>query len=241
MNLSVSEVSRLCGVSVRTLHYYDQIGLLAPDGVTQAGYRQYDREAIDRLQRILLLRELDFPLAEIPAMLEAADPKELLQKQRELLQMKKQRLERIIALCSQLIEGKEVTDMNAFDESQINQTRKQYAEEAKQKWGQTDAYRESEQRTAAYTKADWQSATKEADDIFAAFAALRGQSPAGDAVQALVSRWQQHITARYYPCTDEILQSLGQMYVADERFRQNIDRFGEGTAQLMSDAIAARG
>lgn len=240
MSLSVSEVSRLCGVSVRTLHYYDQIGLLSPDGVTEAGYRQYDRQSLDRLQRILLLRELDFPLGEIPAMLAAADPKELLQKQRELLLMKQRRLARIIALCDQLIEGKEETSMNAFDSHDIENTRKQYAEEARQKWGQTEAYQESEKRTASYGKTDWETAQQEADGIFADFAALRGQAVTSAPVQSLVTRWQQHITARYYPCTDEILKSLGQMYMADERFRQNIDRFGEGTAQLMSDAIAAR-
>ncbi len=240
MSMSVSEVSRLCGVSVRTLHYYDQIGLLSPDAVTEAGYRQYDKPAIARLERILLLRELDFSLSEIPALLAAADPKELLIKQRELLQMKVRRLERIIALCDQLIDNKEERDMSAFDNSELKKQRKQYAEEARKKWGQTAAYQESEKRTAAYNKADWDAAQQEADDIFAAFAALRGQDAAAAPVQALVTRWQEHITARYYPCTDEILKSLGEMYMADERFRQSIDRFGEGTAQLMSDAIAAR-
>ena len=128
---------------------------------------------------------------------------------------------------------------DAFDRSEIDRQRDAYAEEARERWGGTDAYAESAKRTAGYGKEQWAAIQQEADAIFTGFAALRGRTPDDPDVQALVARWQAHITAHYYACTKEILAGLGQMYAADERFTQNIDRAGAGTAQLMSDAIAA--
>lgn len=129
-------------------------------------------------------------------------------------------------------------EFKPFDTSEIDAMREQYAEEAKARWGNTEAYRESTKRAAKWTEADKARLQKESDEIFSAFAALVGTDAADARVQALVSRWKAFISQSYYDCTNEILAGLGQMYLADERFAKNLDAFGAGTAQLMSDAIA---
>ena len=129
-------------------------------------------------------------------------------------------------------------EFKPFDTSEIDALREQYAEEAKARWGNTDAYRESTKRAAKWTEADKKRMEAESGEIFSGFAALVGTDPADARVQTLVARWKAFISESYYDCTDEILAGLGQMYVADERFMKNIDKFGAGTAKLMSDAIA---
>ena len=130
-------------------------------------------------------------------------------------------------------------EFKPFDTSEIDSLRNQYAEEAKARWGETEAYRESAWRTAKYSAEDFARIQEQSNDLFREFAALVGASPSDERVQALVKRWQTLISESYYFCSDEILEGLGQMYVADERFTKNLDKFGAGTAQFMSDAIAA--
>ena len=129
-------------------------------------------------------------------------------------------------------------EFKPFDTGEIDKLREQYAAEAKARWGGSDAYRESEARESKRSKADQAQVFAQSGEIFAAFAGLVGTTPANAEVQSLVQRWQAFITANYYDCTNEILAGLGQMYVADVRFTQNIDRYGAGTAELMSQAIA---
>ena len=119
---------------------------------------------------------------------------------------------------------------------------KNYEAEAHKRWGNTDAYREHEQKTKGYTKEKWAEANDGLMAIFAEFAACKssGADIDSSATQALVAKLQAHITANYYTCTDEILAGLGKMYVADERFKKNIDKYGEGTAEFASEAIAAK-
>ena len=118
---------------------------------------------------------------------------------------------------------------------------KNYETETSSRWGNTDAYHEHEQKTKNYTKEKWTEANDGLMAIFAEFAACmnRGVSADSAEAQALVAKLQAHITANYYTCTDEILSGLGKMYVADERFKKNIDKYGEGTAEFASEAIAA--
>ena len=129
-------------------------------------------------------------------------------------------------------------EFKPFDTGEIDKLREQYAAEAKARWGESDAYRESEARELGRSKADQAQVFAQSGEIFAAFARFVGTSPASAEVQALVERWQAFISANYYDCTPEILAGLGQMYVADARFTQNMDRYGAGTAKLMSEAIA---
>ena len=236
---TVRQVAELTGVSVRTLHYYDQIGLLKPDKVTDAGYRLYDDTALARLQRILLYREVELPLDEVRRLLaDETDRPRALAAQRELLSLRIERLQRLRALCERLMKGEPDMSFDAFDNTAIEQAKEKYREEARQRWGDTAAYQESEKKAAAYEKADWETIQKEENELFSAFPALRAQDATAPEAQALVRRWQEHITQRFYPCTREILQGLGQMYTADARFTENLDRFGAGTADFMSRAIA---
>ena len=238
--MKINEAARLAGVTERTLRYYDRIGLLRPSGMTDGGYRLYDGAAMERLQQILFFRELGFPLAQIREIMDSPgyDRDEALRRHRALLIAERDRLSGLIDLAERTLKGENDMSFDAFDRSGIDRQREAYAREARERWGGTDAYAESEKKTAGYSKEKWAAIQQEADEIFAAFAALRGHAPDDPAVQALVARWQAHITRHYYACTKEILAGLGQMYTADGRFMQNIDRAGAGTAQLMSDAIA---
>ena len=238
--MKINEAARLTGVTERTLRYYDRIGLLRPSGVTESGYRLYDADALRRLQQILFFRELGFPLAQIREIMDSPgyDKDDALRRHRLLLIAERDRLNGLIDLAERTLKGESDMSFDAFDRSGIDNQRDAYAKEARERWGNTDAYAESEQKTAGYGKEQWAAIQQEADAIFAAFAALRGHAPDEPGVQDLVARWQAHITRHYYACTKEILAGLGQMYTADERFMQSIDRAGAGTAQLMSDAIA---
>ena len=240
MRLQVSEMAKLCGVSVRTLHYYDEIGLLRPETAAGSGYRWYGAAEVSRMQQILFFRELDFPLKEIAAILSDPhyDRQQALERQMELLTMKRDRLDGLLRLLDQELKGETTMSFREFDRSDIEAHREKYAAEVKERWGGTEAYRESEARTAQYTKEDFDTQVQGMQAIFARFAALRGENPAVPEVQALVGEWQQFITDHYYNCTKEILAGLGQMYTADERFRENLDQNGKGTAEFMSRAIA---
>lgn len=231
---TVHEVSALTGVSIRTLQYYDRIGLLTPASRTDAGYRLYGEAELLRLQEILLFRELDFSLPEIRQILSspAYERSDALRRQIALLQAKKERLERLIELAGAVYEnGGHYMDFHAFD----NSSAEALAEEAKRRWGSTPEY-------AAFAEKTGADASETADafmELFAQFGAMRGTAPDDPEVQAQVRRLQDFISAHYYPCSDETLRGLGAMYTADERFRRNIDRAGgEGTAEFVSAAIA---
>lgn len=241
MRLSISEMAKLCGVSVRTLHHYDHIGLLHPETAADSGYRWYGAEDVERMQTILFFRELDFPLKEIRTILSDPqyDRQAALRQQKDLLTMKRDRLNALLRLLEDNLKGETNMSFREFDATEMEACRQKYAAEVRERWGGTEAYRESEARTAKNSGADWEEQTREMNDIFRGFAALRATDPAGPAACTQVKRWQAFITARYYPCSDEILAGLGQMYTADERFRENLDRFGQGTADFMSRAIAA--
>ena len=234
---TVKEVAARTGISVRTLHHYDAIGLLPPSRVTEAGYRLYDKNALARLQNILLFRELQFPLKDIKAILDAPnfDSAEALRQQIRLLELQRERLDTIIAHAYQ-IQKKGVNTMHfsAFDSTKLDT----YAAEAKKRWGHTDAYQEFTQKTANQSQ-DVQRATGDAlMDIFTEIGAIRHLSPASEEAQALVRKLQCFITEHYYTCTPQILRGLGMMYIAGDSMTENIDQAGgEGTAEFTHKAI----
>ena len=237
---TVKEVSKLTGVSVRTLHYYDEIGLLKPALVdAQNGYRFYDENSLLRMQEILFYRELDFSLKSILEILSSPDydKQKALAEQRKLLGLKKERLERIIDALDGATKGK--VTMTAFDNSDYETARKQYEVEAKQRWGETDAYKEHQEKTADYSKDKWQEVNDGLMEIFSKFAECMQNGYTADSheAQTLVKELQNYITENYYTCTKEILAGLGQMYVADERFKANINKNGNGTAEFVREAI----
>ena len=234
--MSVGEAAKACGVSVRTLHHYDAIGLVRPSVVSDAGYRLYDAQAIARLQTVLFYKELGFPLKDIARMMDSPsfDMRQSLKDHRSLLLLQRERLNQLIALVDATMGGEEMKKIQTT-QADIEQAKARYAQEAKERWGHTPEWRAQQSRQPS--PQEELSAAQHADAIFADFAALVGAAPDDPAVQALVARWQAHISQHHYPCCKEILGSLGEMYVADERFTANLDRFGPGTAQLMSDAI----
>ena len=238
MNMQIKEFAAFTGVSVRTLHYYDEIGLLTPARVDKStGYRYYDEHSLLRMQEILFYRELDFSLKSIGEILSSPhyDKNKALTEQRQLLTLKKERLERLIAAVDRAMEGEIV--MTAFD----NSTFETYKAEAKEKWGKTDAYKQHEEKTGNYSKKKWNDLAAGMDDIMAQFALCmkNGCSPVSEDAQQLVKALQSHITENYYNCTNQILAGLGQMYVADERFKNNIDKHADGTAAFICEAIAS--
>lgn len=240
--MTVGEMAALCGVSVRTLHYYDRIGLLRPEQVEENGYRRYGDASVRRLWQILFFRELGFPLREIGQILSAPDydAQQALRRQRQLLLLERERLERLLASLDAHLKGDKIMDFKGFDTKDADRARAEYAAEAKARWGNTDAWKESQRRDQSRTQEEQAALTEEMNAIFRRFAALAGTDPADPAVQAALENWRMFIDTHYYPCSEEILAGLGQMYVGDERFRQNLDRFGPGTAELMSAAIAVR-
>ena len=235
---TVNEVSKITGVSVRTLHHYDAIGLLKPTKVTAAGYRMYDDTAIGRLQSILLFRELQFPLKEIKSILDSPDfnPTEALTQQIELLELQYKRIGELISFARE-IKDKGVTTMSfeVFDKSEIEQ----YKAEAKAKWGDTQAYKEYEQKAATQSDLKSDEIANRLMTMFAEIGTLRQLSPSAREAQEKIAALQKFITDNYYVCTDEILNGLGQMYVDDERFKKNIDKAGgDGTAEFVRQAIS---
>ena len=235
--MTVKEASRLTGISIRTLQYYDKLGLL-PAMRTESGYRLYDDAALERLQQILLFRELEFPLRDIRIILDNPnfDRRKALSQQIELLTLKKQHLEDLIRLARTLqVAGGHTMQFKEFDTSRIDE----YTRRAKESWGDTPAYREFEQNAAERTVQESSDINNQLMALTAGFGALQNLPIDNPAVQAQAAKLQAFITEHYYTCTDEILEGLGKMYVADERFKKNIDKYGDGTAEFASEAIAA--
>ena len=232
MKMQIKEFAELTGVSVRTLHYYDEIGLLKPSEVdAQNGYRFYDEKSLERMQEILFYRELDFSLRTIAQILSSPDydKQQALTRQRKLLLAKKERLEQLINALDGLEKGEGFMKNNEYEK-----LKNEYAEEVRQRWGSTDAYKESQQRNTDFNKA-----AVLLDEVFEEFAELNrsGISPDNEAAKIQVEKLQRCITENFYTCTNEILAGLGQMYVADVRFKNNIDKHGEGTAEYVSQCI----
>ena len=238
--MTVHEVSRLTGVSIRALQYYDRIGLLPPAGHTEAGYRLYDAAALETLQQILLFRELEFPLKDIRRIIGSQDfdRQKALEQQIALLTMKKERLEGLIALARGIRDGKENDRMefDAFDNGRIEE----YAARARASWGATPEYREYEERSRDRSAADNADLGRRMMKIFTEFGAVRTGDPASPAAQALVRKLQAFISEHFYTCSDAVLLGLGKMYAAGGDYTENIDRHGgQGTADFVSRAIEA--
>lgn len=237
--MTVHEVSRRTGVSIRALHHYDRIGLLPPSDVTEAGYRLYDDTALERLQCILLFKELGFPLKEIRGILDSPvfDRNRALDQQIALLQMKKEHLENLIDLaCGIKMTGVKKLNFAAFDTKKIDE----YAKQAKETWGQTPAYREFQEKSAGRTKEQERQLSLELMGILAGFGRIQESDPAGEDAQERVRELKDFITRHYYTCTEEILLGLGSMYAGGGSMTENINAAGgSGTAEFAGRAIEA--
>lgn len=235
--MTVNEVRKLTGVSIRTLQYYDKIGLLHPTGYTGSGYRLYDDMALEKLQQILLFRELEFSLKKIKEIMSAPnfDRDKALEQQITLLQLKKERLENLITFARgiQLI-GVKTMDFSAFDTSKLDA----YAEQVKKQWGTTDAYQEFERKSRGRSVGTENAIAAGLMLIFEEFGKIRTSRPDAHEAQRLVKQLQRYISEHYYNCTPEILAGLGNMYAGGGAFTENIDAAcGDGTAAFAADAI----
>lgn len=235
--MTVKKVSDLTGVSVRTLQYYDKIGLLNPAELTDAGYRLYDDTALERLQQILLFRELEFPLKEIKAILDSPnfDSKKALSQQIELLELKKQHLENLINFARGIkMIGVRAVDFSAFDKTKIDE----YAKKAREQWSDTDAYKEFIEKTKDRTQEEDELLAEGFMSLFVEFGTMKNESPDSDKVQLQIKKIQDYITKHLYTCTDMILASLGKMYAGGGELTDNIDNScGNGTAAFVAKAI----
>ena len=236
---TVHEISDLTGLSIRTLQYYDKIGLLKPADHTESGYRLYDDDSLIRLQEIMLFRELEFPLKDIKDIINdpSFDKAKALEAQIELLRLKREHLDNLITFADKLRKkGGNNMSFDAFDKTKI----KEYAYKARETWGNTPAYKEYEEKSKGRTDADNAILGNDLMDIFIKFGAIRSEDPAAPGSRELVSKLQNFITEHYYKCTDEILAGLGQMYAAGGDFTENSDKAaGEGTAVFVNEAIKA--
>ena len=235
--LTVKQLAQKCGVSVRTLHHYDAIGLLKPAKTTEAGYRLYDEAALERLYLILLFQELGFRLKDIRGILDAPDfdRNRVLDRQIELLERKQRHLA-CIADMARGVRMMGVNDMkfDGFDGNKLDD----YAQQAKTLYGKTEAYREYEEKAKGRTTAQSDSVNAQVMDFFVRLGKLRGQSPDSEEVQNWVRDLQAFFTANFYTCTPEILMSLGQMYADGGAMTENIDAAGgEGTGAFAREAI----
>ena len=234
---TVNEVSKLTGVSIRTLQYYDQIDLLKPTEYTESGYRLYDDAALESLQQILLFRELEFPLKDIKDIITRSDfdKTKALDQQIELLELKKEHINNLLNLCRYLkTRGVRHLNFDAFDTKKIDE----YSKKAKEQWGETPEYKEYAEKSKGWTKEYESGLMADFSKLFEEFGRLKEMDPASDEVQAQVKKVQDFITKNMYTCSNDILYSLGTAYVGGGELQENIEKMGgKGTAEFVFNAI----
>ena len=246
MSYSVGQVAGLAGVTIRTLHHYDKIGLLSPSGRSAAGYRIYEEADLERLQQILFYRELEFALEEIATIVDdqRTDAVGHLRRQRGLLTERIERLRAMVAAIDHEMEAKTM-GIQLTPEERLEVfggfNPEDYAEEAEQRWGGTEAYRGSQRRVATYTKEDWLRIKAEEEEVRANLAAAfaTGSGPDSDEALAAAEAHRRHISKWFYDCSHETHRGLGEMYVNDERFRAHYDALTPGLAQFIREATHA--
>ena len=236
--MTVHEVSKLSGLSIRTLQYYDSIELLKPSDYTESGYRLYDDIALERLQMILLFKELEFPLKEIGKILDSPqfDKGKAIEQQIELLTLKKEHIENLLDLARGIkkIGVNNIMDFTAFDTKKIDE----YAAQAKESWGYTDAYKEYEKKSKGRTPEDNANIARDMMLIFTEFGGMKELDPGSEKAQKQVKKLQDFITDKMYKCTKEILSELGKAYSAPGEMKANIDKAGgDGTGEFVDKAI----
>jgi DNA-binding transcriptional MerR regulator len=244
--LTVGEVARLAGVTVRTLHHYDEIGLLRANGRSDAGYRRYADADLDRLQQILFYRELGFGLDEIKTVLEDGGTNRIghLRRQHAMLRDRIRRLERMSAAVEKALEA-DTMGINLTPEERLevfgDHDPEQYAAEVEERWGKTDAYRESARRASQYTKADWQRIKAEGAAAIDQVVAAMHAGKAADSAEAMAGAeaHRRQIHDNFYACSYEMHVGLAEMYLADPRFTATYEKIAPGLAQYLHDAIKA--
>lgn len=243
---SIGQIARIAGVTVRTLHHYDHIGLLHASERSAGGYRMYTDDDVERLQRILFYRELELPLDRIADLVDdpVTPPEVHLRRQRVDLVRKVERLNAVIDAIDKSMEARKMNiKLTAEERLEIfgDFLPEEYEDEAKERWGDTDAYKQSARRTSSYDKEQWLAIKTESDDINDRLIKAMHSGVASTDAQAmdLAEEHRQHITRWFYDCGYDIHRGLGQMYVADERFTKNYEDLAPGLSQYVSSAMIA--
>lgn len=244
--MNVGELARLAGLSVRTLHHWHEVGLLVPSERRRNGYRCYTADDVARLQQVLTYRELGFGLEEVRALLEDpdVDPLDHLRRQQDLLAERIARLQSVAALVARAVEGRSMDielDPHEIQEVFGDDDPKQHAAEARDRWGDSDAHRQSQARASRYSKQDWLEVQAEMQDVERRFAGamVAGEPAEGAVARGLAKEHRQHICRRFYDCDLDLHRSLADLYVSDDRFTAHYERVAPGLAQYVHDAVHA--
>ncbi|CAM4173682.1 MerR family transcriptional regulator [Bacillus manliponensis] len=238
--LKVKEVANLVGISVRTLHHYDEIGLLVPEKTTDSGYRMYSEENLEVLQQILFFKELGLPLQKIKEIIYSPtfDKKEALMLHKNMLLEKRERLDKMIAMLDKTIKhvkGEiEMTMEEKFEGFDFSKN--PYEQEARERWGD-EAVDASNHKIKRMSKEEQKGMSEEFDRIYRNLASLRDESPQSEEAQIAIKEWYDMLNENFGNYSLEVFKGLGKMYVDDPRFTKNIDKYGEGLAQFMCDAM----
>lgn len=242
--MTVHEVATLSGITIRTLHYYDEIGLLKPTMLTDAKYRLYTEDDLSRLQEILFFREVGFALKEIKELLNSPyyNRSEVLKKQLAILEAQRERIDALVKLVKAEISGEQDNSFSAFSHSKIVELQESFRAEILEKWGKTHSFKEFEAAFSTKSKKiqneEMERFLSMAQTIFEKLALYETQSPACKEVQQIVQKWRDYISEHFYNCNKEMLLYLGQLYVSDERFSSFINRFGsKNLANFLNKAI----
>ena len=242
--MTVHQVAELTGITIRALHYYDEIGLLKPTKADKTKYRLYSENDLEKLQQILFYREVGFSLKEIKELLSAPiySKREALERHSELLMLRKKKIEELICLVNDTLAGKNNYSFAAFSNSEISALQEKYRNEVIERWGSTHEYQEFS--TFFSLKAEkernrkWNDFLMRSQGIFERLAEFQGEEPTLAAVQSIVVEWREYISENFYPCSDDMLMNLGALYQTDERFSAYINRFATwNVAEFFGEAI----
>lgn len=234
--MRTKELADIAGISVRTLHYYDTIGLLSPEIDRENGYRNYSDQDVSTLQQILFFRQLNFKLTQIKDILNS--PKyhqtEALLEQKDIILKEQTRLNNILKLIDKTIQAErgEITMTNEEKFSGVDFSHNPYEQEAREKWGDEKV----EQANQNLKKVGTKEAEREFDEIYTQLADVRHLDPESDAAQQEIGKWYDFLN-KVGEYTPEMFKNLGEMYTADERFTKNIDKYGDGLAEFMKEAM----
>lgn len=240
MKMKVKEVAELVGISVRTLHHYDKIELLSPTETSDSGYRLYAEEDLEKLQQILFFKELGFSLKEIKKIITSPsyDEEEALLLQRKMLEEKRKSVEKMIETLDKTLK---------YRKGEIHMTKEErfegiifrdnpYEQEARERWGDK-LVEEANKNLDSKSQEEQKHLAEKWEMYFRKLAELRGRSPDAAEVQEVIKEWYDFLNENFTRYSLEAFAGLGQLYVSDERFTKNIDQYGEGLAQFMSEAM----
>ena len=239
--MTVNVLAKITGITVRTLHYYDQIGLLSPSSVSNAKYRFYSNEDLDRLQQILFFKEVGFNLKQIKSIMSAPvySKEEALKKHIKILVLKRKHIDELIRLIDKALKGESEINFSVFNKDNIIELQKGYQQEVLERWGNTSAYQQYKNKSASIEKnKEWQLIDSTARKIFGKFFKYINEAPDSKGVQAGIHEWRGFLSANYFDCSIEMLRYLGLLYISDERFLNTINSYGdERLADFVNEAI----